>query len=119
MMSCPNSATGNAAVEPKPPAIRDWFPDAQVLTCRPGSSDGQDFAVSIKGGRNGNSHGHDDLGSFVLVVGKTPLLVDPGSEVYTARTFSKDRFKSRVINSFGHNVPLVAGELQISTASAR
>jgi hypothetical protein len=119
MMCCPNSATGKTAVESKPLALRDWFSDAQVLTCRSGSSDGQALAVSIKGGSNGVSHGHDDLGSFVLVVGKTPLLVDPGSEVYTARTFSKDRFKSKVINSFGHNVPFVAGELQISTAGAQ
>jgi hypothetical protein len=119
MMSCPNSASGKPAVPPIPPALRDWFDDAQVLTCRPATSDGQGLAVSIKGGRNGVSHGHDDLGSFVLVVGKTTLLVDPGTEVYTARTFSKDRYKSKVINSFGHNVPLVAGELQISTSSAQ
>ena len=118
MMACPNSATGKAAAAPQGPALRDWFDDAEVLTCRPGSSDGQGLAVSIKGGRNGVNHGHDDLGSFVLVVGRTPLLVDPGTEVYTARTFSKDRFKSMVINSFGHNVPLVGDQLQISTSRA-
>ncbi|MGA2440688.1 MAG: heparinase II/III family protein [Tepidisphaeraceae bacterium] len=118
MMSCPNSATGMAAVAPEAAALRDWFGDAQVLTCRPAPDGGTNLAVSIKGGRNGVSHGHCDLGSFVLVVGKTSLLVDPGGEVYTARTFSKDRYKSKVINSFGHNVPLVAGQLQISTSMA-
>ena len=46
------------------------------------------------------------------------MLVDPGGEVYTARTFSKDRYESKVINSFGHNVPLVAGQLQLSTSMA-
>ena len=43
--------------------------------------------------------------------GKTPL-VDPGSEVYTARTFSSRRYESKVLNSFGHPVPRVAGQLQ-------
>ncbi len=119
MMACPNSATGDPAVAPSAPALRDWFGDAQVLTCRPGPGGKESLAASIKGGRNGVSHGHDDLGSFVLAVGKTILLVDPGAQVYTVRTFSKDRYKSNVINSFGHNVPLVAGQLQISTSKAQ
>lgn len=118
MMSCPNSATGLSAAPPEADALRDWFPDGQVLTCRPAPDGGSNLAVSIKGGRNGASHEHCDLGSFVLVIGKTTLLADPGMEVYIARTFGDDRFKSKVINSFGHNVPLVAGGLQIPTPSA-
>jgi hypothetical protein len=52
------------------------------------------------------------VGSFVVAVaGDTPLL-DPGSEVYTARTFSARRYESQVLNSYGHPVPLVAGQLQ-------
>ena len=39
-------------------------------------------------------------------------LVDPGTEVYTRRTFSSDRYVSGVLNSFGHPVPRVAGQLQ-------
>ena len=39
-------------------------------------------------------------------------ILDPGGEVYTARTFSKDRYKSNLLNSFGHPVPVVAGQLQ-------
>ena len=114
-----NSATGKSAAAPAKITARDWFPDAEVLTCRPGPNHNATLAISIKGGHNGVSHGHDDIGSFVLVVGKTPLLVDPGAEVYTARTFSKDRYKSALLNSFGHNVPFVAGMLQTSTASAQ
>jgi Heparinase II/III-like protein len=119
MFSCPNSASGDVSVPSIEPAARDWFADAQVLTCRPGPDYRSSLAVSIKGGRNGVNHGHDDLGSFVLVVDKTTLLVDPGTEVYTSRTFSKRRYDSKVINSFGHNVPIVAGQLQISTGAAR
>src|SRR5208282_5878716 len=37
---------------------------------------------------------------------------DPGGETYTARTFSSHRYDSKVINSYGHAVPRVAGQLQ-------
>ena len=46
------------------------------------------------------------------MLGDRPLLLDPGGEVYTARTFSSRRYESKVLNSFGHPVPLVAGKLQ-------
>jgi Heparinase II/III-like protein len=119
MFSCVNSASDRPVVASQAPALRSWFSDAQVLTCRPLPGPEPQMGVSIKGGRNGVSHGHDDLGSFVLVVGDQALLVDPGTEIYTARTFSKNRYQSKVINSFGHNVPTVAGELQISTSRAQ
>jgi len=32
--------------------------------------------------------------------------------VYTRRTFSKDRYVSKVLNSYGHPVPVVGGQLQ-------
>jgi len=45
-------------------------------------------------------------------------LVDPGAEVYTRRTFSRERYVSGVLNSFGHPVPRVAGQLQRTGRSA-
>jgi hypothetical protein len=96
-----------------PPALRDWFSDAGVLICRPGDGTSRRFAVALKGGHNAEHHNHNDVGSFVVAIdGKTPLL-DPGSEVYTARTFSSHRYDSAVLNSFGHPVPRVAGQLQV------
>ncbi|MDB6028847.1 MAG: hypothetical protein JWM68_5070, partial [Verrucomicrobiales bacterium] len=47
------------------------------------------------------------------------VLVDPGSEVYTGRTFSSNRYESDVLNSFGHDVPVVAGKLQSAGAKHR
>jgi len=85
-----------------------WFGDAQVYVGR--ASRG--FGVAVKGGNNGENHHHNDLGSFVVAAGHTELLVDPGAEVYTARTFSPKRFDSKVLNSYGHAVPIVAGQLQ-------
>ena len=55
----------------------------------------------------------------MVVVGNSTVLVDPGSERYTARTFSPQRYESKVLNSYGHPVPLVAGQLQRVGAEAR
>jgi len=59
------------------------------------------------------------VGSYVVVVDQEPVLLDPGSEVYTARTFSGRRYESNVLNSFGHPVPKVAGTLQRTGRAAK
>lgn len=91
---------------------RTWFPDAGILVCRPGLNAQTPFAVAIKGGNNGVNHGHNDVGSFSVVLGTKMVICDPGGEVYTARTFSSRRYEGEVLNSFGHAVPIVAGQLQ-------
>jgi hypothetical protein len=98
---------------------RTWFPESGVLICRPGTGAKVPFAVAIKGGNNGVNHGHNDVGSFSVVVGTNMVICDPGGEVYTKRTFSAHRFDSQVLNSFGHAVPVVGGQLQASGAAAR
>jgi len=110
---------GNSASEARParsdwtgPGIRSWFDQAGVLICRPAPNSSCRLAVALKGGHNNEHHNHNDVGSFVVVLGDELLLLDPGGEVYTARTFSGRRYDSNVLNSFGHPVPLVAGKLQ-------
>lgn len=97
---------------PTASAPRTWFPDAGVLICRPGSNAGTRLAVAIKGGHNAEHHNHNDVGTFIAVVGGVAVLPDIGSEVYTQRTFSGRRYESQALNSFGHPVPLIAGKMQ-------
>lgn len=109
----PNTASRRpsvpAATGPLP--LRSWFFEAGILVCRPAA--GQDgVGVALKGGHNAEHHNHNDVGSFVVVLGKSTPLLDPGGEVYTARTFSAKRYESNLLNSFGHPVPVVAGQLQ-------
>ncbi len=99
--------TGTAATSTAT-TLRHWFGSAQVLVSRAAS----DFGAAIKGGHNDELHNHNDLGSFVVALGRSTPLVDPGSEIYTARTFSANRYDSKVLNSYGHPVPLVAGRMQ-------
>lgn len=92
--------------------LRSWFPDAGIYIGRKDSLAKNKLAVACKGGNNAEHHNHNDIGTFIVVVDDEAVLCDPGSEVYTARTFSKNRYKSKVLNSFGHPVPLIAGKLQ-------
>jgi len=114
MYSFPNSASRSLPAKnaSRGPGIRSWFDRAGILICRPARSSASSLAVALKGGNNNEHHNHNDVGSFVVVLGDRPLLLDPGGEVYTARTFSSRRYESKVLNSFGHPVPLVAGKLQ-------
>ncbi len=99
--------------------LRSWFKDGGVLIDRPAAESANQFAVVLKGGHNAENHNHNDVGSFSVVSGKTMVICDPGGEVYTARTFGPHRYDSKVINSFGHAVPVVAGKLQQTGAAAR
>ncbi len=89
-----------------------FFEEAGVLICRAIDKDGRHFGASVKGGHNFELHNHNDVGSYVIVLDKSPLVADYGGEVYTKRTFSLDRFLSKILNSYGHDVPVVAGQLQ-------
>ncbi len=102
-----------------PPSLRDWFPVAGCLICRPRSAQLHALGVAIKGGNNAEHHNHNDVGTFVVALGQGTPLVDPGAENYFGRTFSARRYESNVLNSFGHSVPRVAGQLQRTGPAAR
>jgi hypothetical protein len=110
----PNAASQTPpATEASPgPGLRSWFEQAGILIGRPTPGSPCRLGVALKGGHNAEHHNHNDVGSYVAVVGERSVLLDPGAETYTARTFSSRRYESKLLNSFGHPVPLVAGQLQ-------
>ena len=118
--SFPNSVSGKKTVGRKATtlAARTWFDKSGILICRPGSVKSCKMGVALKGGNNAEHHNHNDVGTFIVVVGETVVLLDPGSEVYTSRTFSAKRYESKVLNSYGHPVPVVAGKLQSTGSEA-
>ena len=97
---------------PVPSPLRTWFTNGQVLICRPASGPHGTFAAVLKGGNNAENHNHNDVGSFSVVTGESMVICDPGAEVYTRRTFGAHRYDSKVLSSYGHAVPVVAGQLQ-------
>jgi len=98
--------------KPKPQPPRDWFDKAGVLVCRPEPGSSRPFGAAMKGGHNAEQHNHNDVGSYVVALSGATPLVDPGSEVYTRRTFGSRRYESGVLSSWGHPVPRVASKLQ-------
>lgn len=101
-------ADGSLPLDTLPP--RTWFPEAQVLIARAPLP--VPFAVAIKGGHNAEQHNHNDVGSYSIMLDGMLMAGDPGNERYTARTFSKDRYLSPVLSSYGHPVPVVGGARQ-------
>ncbi|MBN2376380.1 MAG: heparinase II/III family protein [Sedimentisphaerales bacterium] len=121
LFSFGNSAAGVSPVKGVKEATeeRDFFQEAGILICRGGNNKDVRMGAALKGGHNNEHHNHNDVGSYVVVSGDKVMLVDPGAEVYTARTFSSKRYVSKAINSYGHPVPVVAGKLQRAGGNAR
>ena len=85
------------------PADRDaWLEDLQVRIVRRG-----EWTLCCKGGHNGESHNHNDVGSFILCLRGRPEIVDAGNMVYTAKTFSADRYSLWNTRSAFHNLPII------------
>jgi hypothetical protein len=90
------------AAEPK---SQSFYPHLNVAIMR---SKGGLF-VALKGGNNGESHNHNDLGSFEIFADGQPLFIDCGVGEYTSKTFSKERYDIWTMQSQYHNCPQVNG----------
>lgn len=96
------------AEKPCEPLLKDvWLPDLQIMTARRGN-----LYVAMKGGTNGESHNHNDVGSFIVYADHQPLFIDPAVGEYTAKTFSKDRYDIWTMQSGYHNLPQINGKDQ-------
>jgi hypothetical protein len=96
-----------------PPHVRDsWLPSIQVLVCRTAAGRERGLFLAAKGGDNGESHNHNDVGTFVVALDGEPVLIDAGVGVYTRQTFGPDRYQIWTMQSAYHNLPLVNGHQQ-------
>jgi hypothetical protein len=117
MYAFPNSVSlskpsaGNSEYSP---GIRSDFNYAGVLIVRPVTGTSCNIAAALKGGNNNEHHNHNDVGSYTIVVGDELLMGDPGGPfVYRSNTFGSERYTAyKNLASYGHPVPLVAGEQQ-------
>ncbi|MBN8215159.1 MAG: heparinase II/III family protein [Spirochaetes bacterium] len=97
-------------VPPGPPLLRDGLlPDLQVLVARESAGTTRGFALAAKGGHNGESHNHNDVGSFIAYLDGKPLFVDAGVGEYTKQTFSSERYSIWTMQSAWHNLPQIGG----------
>lgn len=89
-----------------------WFPGLQVLTTRTQKGSLKGLFLSAKGGTNGESHNHNDVGNFIIYVKAKPAIIDIGVGTYTRQTFSKNRYKIFTFQSAWHNLPTINGVMQ-------
>lgn len=102
--------------------IRSYFEHAGLLISRPKEKYSKEgMAVAIKGGTNGESHNHNDVGSYTIVCGDEYLMGDPGGpSAYTNKTFTKERYTLyKAFSSYGHPVPLIDNTEQFESWKAR
>jgi hypothetical protein len=100
---------------PGNPLPRDtWLPVIEVMFSRDTEGDSRGFFIAAKGGHNGESHNHNDVGSFIVSRDGLPLVVDAGVGVYTRATFRPDqRYKIWTMQSAFHTLlPTVDGVMQ-------
>lgn len=90
-----------------------WFDGIEVMCARMTENDPLGLFLSAKGGNNGESHNHNDVGSFVIYCDGKPAVIDIGSGQYTALTFSSRRYEIPHNNSFNHNLPVIGGYGQL------
>lgn len=88
-----------------------WLENLQVFCARTEET-GEGLFVVAKGGHNNESHNHNDIGNFIVYEGAEPILIDPGVETYTAKTFSPERYDIWTMQSAYHNLPLINGVMQ-------
>lgn len=71
------------------------------------------YSLAARGGSNGESHNHNDVGSFIFIVNDRQVLCDIGNGMYTRQFFEMDkRYKFLCASSRGHNVPFINGREQ-------
>ena len=63
------------------------------------------LTLAVKMGGNGDSHNHNDTGSFTVYAKGKPVFIDLGVETYSKKTFSADRYTIWTMQSSFHNLP--------------
>jgi len=86
--------------------VRDvWLPDLQLRVYEQNG-----LILCAKGGHNGESHNHNDVGSFMLYADGEPEILDVGNMIYTSKTFvDETRYTLFNTRSMNHNLPLIGG----------
>ena len=98
------AAEGRAAY----PLVREaWFAGIQVMAARMQAGSSEGLYLSAKGGHNGESHNHNDVGSFLVYCDGKPVVVDIGLGVYEKNTFNERRYEILQMQSLYHNLPVI------------
>lgn len=108
----PVLATGNSQQASK--GACSLFPISGVAVLRPRNSGGTADGLSVTLRTGGSKHhAHDDAGSYAIDIDGVIIAGDPGSPIYTKDTFGQFRRTNPFVNSYGHPVPFIDGNIQL------
>ena len=85
-----------------------WLENAQWLISRSSC-----LTLAAKAGNNGESHNHNDCGSFILCKDGEPLICDLGAGLSDAAYFGPHRYEIFINASRSHNVAMPDGCEQV------
>jgi len=99
-----NIAEPIPAPQPFVQAEYTFYRDLQIAVTRRNG-----MFLALKGGSNGESHNHNDVGQFILFDGSTPIIMDAGVEQYCKDTFSDKRYTLWAMRGNYHNIACING----------
>ena len=73
---------------------------------------GEHYGIALKGGTNGESHNHNDVGSFILSHNNKQIFTDLGSGAYSQDYHGEKRYTFFHPSSLSHNVPYFGDKAQ-------
>lgn len=80
-----------------------YIESLQIAVTRPSGQIGKGLYLAMKGGHNGESHNHNDLGQIVVYSDDQPIFIDAGVGEYTKRYFGPERYDVWHTRSDYHN----------------
>jgi hypothetical protein len=81
-----------------------------VVTARSEKNSEEGLFMAAKGGTNGESHNHNDVGNFIVYQDAEPMIIDAGVGTYRRETFNDaTRYKIWTMQSGYHNLPQING----------
>ena len=95
-----------------PPLVDALLPSSGIVKRVGNALDGRIIVLAAKAGHNAEPHNHNDVGSFIVSVGDTTYLCDPGAGLYTRDYFGPKRYENVFASSYGHSVPRIGGIVQ-------
>ena len=100
------------------PPLKFWLDGIVIAGTRETLDINKGLYLAFKGGHNGESHNHNDVGTLIVFADGKPIFLDAGSGIYTRRTFSDERYTIWAMRSDYHNVATINGVVQNKGAQA-
>ncbi len=103
-----------AEIPPSRAAKYTYLDGLKIMISRESEDTSKGLFLAMKGGNNGESHNHNDVGNFIVYSGGEPVIIDVGVGAYTRQTFSPQRYELWFMQSNYHNLPTFdsVGEMQ-------